>query len=106
MPFYALEDMEPARPAPGVTRRAAYLEHVMLTFFEFEAGAVVPHHSHPHEQITYVIAGALQFTLDGETRVLRAGEGACVPANAPHSAVALEPTRVLDGWSPIREDYR
>jgi quercetin dioxygenase-like cupin family protein len=48
----------------------------------------------------------LEFALDGETRVLRAGEGASVPPDAAHQAVALEPTSVLDAWYPQREDYR
>jgi len=105
MPFYALDAIPPALPAPGITRRAVYLQRVMLTFFDFADGAVIPQHSHPHEQITYIIEGALEFTLAGETRLLRAGEGVAVPADAPHSAIARGPCKVLDGWSPIREDY-
>jgi len=105
MPFFQTAELPAVQAAPGVTRRAVWLNHVMLTFFEFEAGAVVPEHTHPHEQITYVIQGALEFTLDNETRVLRAGDGAAIPSNVRHRAVALEPSLVLDGWSPIREDY-
>jgi len=106
MPFYSLPAMTPAHPSAGVTRRAVYLDHVMITFFEFEDGAFVPAHKHPHEQITYVIEGTLEFTLDGETRLLHAGEGAAVPSGVTHSAVARGKTRLLDGWSPIREDYK
>lgn len=106
MPFYSLAGIAPAHPAAGITRRAVYLNDVMLTFFEFDDGAVVPDHQHPHEQITYVIQGVLEFTLEGETRLLHAGEGASVPPHAPHSAVARGKTAVLDGWSPIREDYK
>lgn len=106
MPFYALPAIAPALPAAGITRRAIYLDHVMLTFFEFEDGAIVPVHHHPHEQITYVLEGILEFTLDGETRLLRAGEGASVPAGITHSAIARGKARVLDGWSPIRDDYK
>lgn len=105
MPFFRTAELRTVQAAPGVTRRAVWLDHVMLTFFEFEAGAVVPEHAHPHEQITYVIQGALEFTLGDETRVLHAGDGAAIPSNMPHRAVALEPSLVLDGWSPIREDY-
>lgn len=106
MAFYTLNELPAARPAAGVTRRAVFLDQLMLTFFEFEAGAPVPAHAHPHEQITYVVRGALRFTLGEETRDLHAGEGCTVPANATHSAVALEPTQVIDGWSPVREDYK
>jgi quercetin dioxygenase-like cupin family protein len=106
VPFYGLADIAPAHPAAGIERRAVYLKDVMLTFFEFEDGAAVPRHNHPHEQITYVIRGSLEFTLDGETRLLHAGEGASVPAGVAHNAVARGKTAVLDGWSPIREDYK
>lgn len=104
--FFTVQGLPAASQAPGITRRAVCLDHVMLTFFEFEAGAVVAEHSHPHEQITYVVRGALDFTIDGEQRLLRAGEGACIPPNVPHSAVVMEPSFVIDGWSPVREDYR
>jgi len=91
---------------PGVARRAVYIENVMMTFFHFEPGSVVPEHSHPHEQITYIVKGAMEFTLAGETRVLRAGDGVCCPPDADHSAVILdEPTVALDAWHPLREDY-
>jgi quercetin dioxygenase-like cupin family protein len=107
MSFFTVSDLSEAEMMPGVTRRAVFLENLMLTFFDFSPGSVVPEHHHPHEQITYVLEGALEFHLDGEVRVLRAGEGACCPPHASHKAVVLdEPTRVLDAWHPPREDYK
>ena len=79
----------------------------LITFFDFKPGSVIPEHSHPHEQITYVIQGKMEFRLGEETRVLRAGEGACCPPGVTHSAVILdEPTVGLDAWHPVREDYK
>jgi quercetin dioxygenase-like cupin family protein len=79
----------------------------MMTFFDFEPGSVVPEHSHPHEQITYVTRGAMEFRLGDEKRVLRAGDGVCCPPGAVHSALILdEPTSALDAWYPLREEYR
>jgi len=106
MPFYSVPALPAAHPFRGGTRRAVYLDHLMLTFFEFEDGTLVPDHGHPQEQITYVIEGTLEFTLEGETRRLHAGEGAVVPPNARHSIVARGKTIALDGWSPVREDYK
>ncbi len=49
----------------------------------------------------------MEFTLGDQTRILRAGDGVCVPSGVPHKAVVLnEPTFVLDAWYPQREDYR
>lgn len=106
MAFYTLEDLSVTDAAPGIRRRSVYLDQLMLTFFELDEGAIIPPHAHPHEQISFVVAGALEFTLDGDRRVVRAGQGATVPSDILHEAVALEPTVVIDGWSPVREDYR
>jgi quercetin dioxygenase-like cupin family protein len=107
MPFFTVSELAETEMLPGVVRRAVYLDNVMLTFFTFEPGCAVPEHDHPHEQISYVIQGGMEFTLGGETRVLRAGEGASCPPGVPHGAIILdEPTVVLDAWHPVREEYK
>jgi quercetin dioxygenase-like cupin family protein len=107
MTYFRTGDLPATEMLPGVMRRAVYLEGVMLTFFDFAPNAVVPEHHHPHQQITYVISGAMEFELDGEKQVLQAGDGALVPPNTPHSAVIMgKGCRALDAWHPIREDYR
>lgn len=106
MSFFDTSELPATEMLPGVVRRAVCLEHAMLTFFEFEPGSVVPEHRHPHEQITYVIQGALEFTLGGETRVLRAGQGVCCPPHEFHSSTTLDqPTVAIDAWYPRREEY-
>lgn len=107
MRFFRTSDLSPTQMLPGITRRAVYLDDVMLTFFEFEPRALVPEHDHPHQQITYVLAGAMEFNLDGEKRVLHAGDGVLIPPGTPHGAVILdESCRALDAWHPVRDDYR
>ena len=106
MPFYKVDDLPAAEMMDGVLRRAVYLDNLMLTFFEFEPGRVIPEHAHPHEQISYVLEGEMVLTLDGQTRTLRAGEGATVPPNVPHGATFPGPARVVDAWHPVREDYK
>jgi len=105
--FFTVSELPETEMLPGVARRAVYLEHAMMTFFQFEPGSVIPEHSHPHEQITYVVRGEMEFTLGGAVRVLRAGDGVCCPPDVPHGATVLdEPTVALDAWYPLREDYR
>jgi quercetin dioxygenase-like cupin family protein len=107
MAYFSTQELPSSKMLPGIGRRAVWLSGVMLTFFTFEPRSVVPEHRHPNEQITWVTRGAMRFTLDGETRILRPGDGACIPANAPHSAVVLdEATEAVDAWSPPREDYK
>lgn len=107
MSFFAIPKLKETEMLPGVRRRAVSLDKVMITFFEFEPHAIVPEHNHPHEQISVVIEGAMEFQLGEEKRILKAGEGACIPPSVKHSARILDqPTAVYDSWSPPREDYR
>jgi quercetin dioxygenase-like cupin family protein len=54
---------------------------------DFAPGAVAPRHSHPGEEIVYVIEGSLEYQVDGRPAVtLHAGEVLFVPAGAIHAA--------------------
>jgi quercetin dioxygenase-like cupin family protein len=68
-------------------------------------GAHVPLHSHPNEQLTYVLEGALLFRIDGREFTVRAGEVLTIPPNMPHEAFALEDTVDLDIFNPPRQDW-
>jgi quercetin dioxygenase-like cupin family protein len=107
MSFYTVSELPATEMSPGVVRRSVYLDHAMITFFEFEPGSVLPVHDHPHEQITYVVSGAMEFRQGDEVRVLRAGDGACTSPGVPHGGVVLdEPTFAVDAWYPLREEYK
>ena len=95
-----------ARPFPGVTRETlAYGERAMLTRNSFAAGAELAAHAHPHEQVTYVIAGELRLTVGDKTLLLKPGDSVCVPPNVAHAAAAEVHTVVLDAFAPPREDF-
>ncbi len=91
----------------GINLKAVSGDKTMMTFFEFKPNSVIPSHKHAHEQITYIVEGEMEFTLEGETKVLRAGDGVVIPSNQEHNAKILSrPTKAVDAWYPIREDYR
>ncbi len=94
---------------PLIDRQFVYGERAMLARLVLRKGAVVPEHSHDNEQISYILEGALRFTLgmgDGrEERVVSAGEVLIIPSNLPHSALALEDTVDLDVFTPPRADW-
>jgi Ser/Thr protein kinase RdoA (MazF antagonist) len=73
MTFFTINELEQKQLAAGLNLRSVYLHNLMLTFVDFEPGVELPRHSHPHEQITLVIEGTLEFTLDKETKILNAG---------------------------------
>lgn len=80
-------------------------ERSMLARLVLRAGCVVPLHSHENEQITYILEGALKFTLQDTEIVVRAGEVLVIPSRVPHSAEALEDTVDLDVFCPPRADW-
>ncbi|MGI6380074.1 MAG: cupin domain-containing protein [Anaerolineae bacterium] len=95
-----------AQPFPGVTRETlAHGGQAMLTRNSFAAGAVLAAHAHPHEQVTYVIAGELRLTVGDKTLLLKPGDSVCVPPNVAHAAAAEVDTVVLDAFAPPREDF-
>lgn len=94
----------PVTLAPGVTLSGFAGEHLMVTHLLFEEGAVGASHAHPHEQLTVVLAGTVEFTLGEEREVLTAGQAVAVPGNVRHGLVALTQATVIDIFTPIRED--
>lgn len=107
MLFFRESELKAKQLLEGITLRAVSGDNTMMTFFEFEPHALIPHHRHVHEQITYVIEGEIEFTVEGETKLLNAGDGVIILSNQEHSARVLDmPAKALDAWYPIREDYR
>jgi quercetin dioxygenase-like cupin family protein len=84
----------------------AHNNHLMLVRHFFAADWVGARHSHPHEQLVYVIKGAIRIDVAGRVIDLAAGDSIVVPGGAQHQASALEAAEVLDVFTPVREDYR
>lgn len=96
--------IEPLNPL--VDRQMVWGEQSMLARIILRKGAIVPRHSHANEQITYILEGALRFTLDdGQIITVRAGETLVIPTGLPHAAEALEDTVDLDVFCPPRADW-
>jgi unsaturated pyranuronate lyase len=92
--------------APGVTMRPLFGEGAMLNLLEFDPGARVPVHDHPHEQLGYVLEGELALEIDGVEHRLRPGDAYRIAGGTPHGARSDGPCLVLDVFQPVREDYR
>lgn len=90
----------------GLTRKvAAFNDNVMCVEVHFEKGTVAPMHSHPHEQITYVISGKYEFTVGDKTYTVGAGDSLYKEPNIEHGATCLEAGTLLDIFTPHREDF-
>lgn len=99
---------QPTITPEGAERRLlSYGGSLMTVEFRFAAGVTAPMHSHPHEQIGYVVSGELDLLRDGQApQRLRAGWSYYVPPHVLHGIVTYAPTIVLDCFTPLRDDFR
>ena len=102
----AHDDVPPIEMFPGVSRRTLNAgERTSIHEIQIAAGCVVPMHTHPHEQIGYLVSGRVEFELGDETKELSAGDSWIIPSEVPHEVTALEDAVALDIFSPAREEY-
>ncbi len=104
--FKNIEDIQAYEVVPGIVGRIIHTDKMSLSFFEISKGAVLPEHHHFHEQTSYIQEGKFQFTVDGKTSVIGAGDYICIGGDVPHSAVALTDCKIIDVFVPCREDYK
>jgi quercetin dioxygenase-like cupin family protein len=112
MTVFKYAEMDVAAPVPNTLRRQAHGEHIMVTVVDFVNGPcpAAPPHQHPHEQITYVAGGRVNFVIGTEAErtvhTVEAGDLIVVPPDAPHTVEVLtERARLIDCFYPIREDF-
>lgn len=92
---------------PGVRTRTFWGENMLISLVELEANALIPAHSHPQEQSTFILEGELEADIAGEKRLVRAGELLIIPGGMEHSVrVGPSLTKVIDVFSPVREDLK
>jgi quercetin dioxygenase-like cupin family protein len=96
-----LEQLNPLLTRQFVTGAQAMFARIVLA-----KGCVVPRHSHPNEQIAFILEGSLRFDFDdGTSHTVNSGEVLIIPSGLPHSATALEDTIDFDIFAPPRQDW-
>ncbi len=94
-------------PVDGLVILATECDKMSLTIMEFEPNVVLPEHSHPHEQVGTMIEGHAVFTIEGKKYPVKAGQMWRLPGGVTHQVtVGDEPMRVVEAFSPVREDFR
>jgi quercetin dioxygenase-like cupin family protein len=95
-----------AHPDHGVTRRVlSDSPDLMVVSFTFDEGAEGALHSHPHTQATYVESGRFRFTIAGDSFEVAPGDSFVIPSGAEHGCLCLEPGRLIDTFTPRRDDF-
>lgn len=106
IPFVFYNEREFEELGGGVKRKIlAYGDCLMQVEVHFEEGSVGAMHLHPHSQLTYVLCGEFEFTINGEKKIVRQGDTLYKTPNIEHGCVCLKKGVLLDTFNPYREDF-
>lgn len=105
MKLIDLDGLPVRSPFPGW--RGKFIRSAQMTFvyWEVSPGSALPAHSHVHEQVCHALEGQFEITVDEQKQILQPGDVLIIPPHAVHSGRTLTDCRLLDVFSPIREDY-
>ncbi len=101
-----ISDLPEREIVPGYHGHFVHSANMTLAWWDVEAGATLPLHQHPHEQVTSVIEGEFELTVDGQTMHCLPGAVVVIPGGVVHSARALTVCRLFDAFYPVRQEYR
>ena len=105
MPFLNIANVPVTDIIDGYHAQFIHTNSMTFSFINVDANSALPMHSHPHEQVSQVIEGKFQLTVNGEIRVLEPGDIAIIPSNTQHGGLAITNCKLLDVFNPVREDY-
>lgn len=100
-----IQDIKAKLLRPGIEGHYAHGNEMTFGYVTILPGSVMEEHSHPHEQITYILEGSLEMQIGGEEVILHAGMVQVIPSNIPHAAKTEEGCKLIDVFSPVRADY-
>lgn len=106
MPLTAFDSVPARTIAPGFHGHYVHSDQVTIGRIDIEPGALLPAHSHPHEQWSTVLSGTLELVVEGVSHVLQPGSVLYIPPHAVHSGRAHTACQVIDVFNPCRADYR
>jgi quercetin dioxygenase-like cupin family protein len=100
------DEVPAERIADGIERQMIVGANLMVCRLRFRPHVETAVHSHPHEQITMVEKGRVQFTIAGKVSVVSQGDVLHFAPGVLHGATILDEEVVLiDIFTPVREDF-
>lgn len=82
-----------------------YGDKTLMVEFRLQKGAALPLHSHPHEQIGYLVRGQIRLMVGADVHEVLPGDSWCIPGNVLHRAEIVEESVAVEVFSPVRKDY-
>jgi quercetin dioxygenase-like cupin family protein len=101
-----LKNIEEREFLPGFYGKMIHTDRMTLAYWEIKADSSLPKHHHHHEQVVNMLEGEFELTLDGTPYHLYPGDILVIAGNVPHSGRAITDCKILDVFTPAREDYQ
>lgn len=105
MPFIDRTELKAKTIFAGHRAKLIHCETMTLAYWDIQEGATVPEHRHHHEQVVNIVTGEYELTVDGTAHLLKPGHVFVIPSDVVHSGRAITECKMLDVFSPVREDY-
>ncbi|MBC8506469.1 MAG: cupin domain-containing protein [Anaerolineales bacterium] len=107
MYFYDPAERDPKELVPGINARTFWGENMLIAVVDLDPDTHMPRHSHHHEQLGNVIQGQMELTIGDEKRLVKPGDVYIIPSGVEHEAQTFdESVKVIDVFSPVREEYK
>jgi quercetin dioxygenase-like cupin family protein len=100
-----LDDIKPVTLCAGFDSKLLHSNSMTWSFVHSIAGHTLPAHQHLHEQVTHIVKGDFELTVEGVPHLLRAGDLFIIPSNTVHSGKSITDCDIIDVFNPVREDY-
>lgn len=102
----SLSSIDAKQLIDGYLAKFIHTGNLTFSFVDVEQGKALPEHAHHNEQVSIMLEGEFELTLDGKATRFGPGEVIVIPSHVKHSGLALTACRILDVFYPAREDYR
>ena len=103
---YLLKNIPSKEIIKGYHGKFIHMKNFTYAFWEVEANAEIPMHSHIHEQMMQVIEGKFELTVNGVTKIYEPGMIVTIPSNVEHGGKAITNCKLTDIFCPVREEYK
>ncbi|TAG12227.1 MAG: cupin domain-containing protein [Sphingobacteriia bacterium] len=106
MPLFSIAEIPSLELVTGYNAHFIHTPNATYSHVRVKLGHILPLHSHIHEQVSYVLEGEFELTVEGVAHRLTVGQVFVIPSNIPHSGIGITDCFILDVFTPVREDYK